>query len=190
MGGVKVTIALPVYDTVKSKTVESLVGVVKRSWFPINFQIVSGTILAEALNALANIAITSASTHIFFMDADVQFADDTLDRLLAHDKDVVAAPYLARTPPHEWCVFDGIRRMTTLPVSLTKVDGIGTGCMLVKTGVFSLLPRPWFKNLLAEEKGVRVSEDIWFCIKCQQAGIDVWCDPTIKVGHVVEAVYG
>jgi hypothetical protein len=55
--------------------------------------------------------------------------------------------------------------------------------MLVDTGVFKLIDMPWFffKSLGGN---AFMGEDYWFCERAKEKGIEIWCDPTIAVGHL------
>ena len=62
--------------------------------------------------------------------------------------------------------------------------------MCIKKGVFEKVERPWFKHVVEEfaisESEVNVemlSEDLSFIQRVHKAGINVYADPTILVGH-------
>ena len=71
-----------------------------------------------------------------------------------------------------------------------KITGSGLGFMCIKKGVFEKVERPWFKHVVEEfaisESEVNVemlSEDLSFIQRVRKAGINVYADPTILVGH-------
>ena len=78
--------------------------------------------------------------------------------------------------------------MTDLPQEPFKCFALGTGCMLIKMSVFDKIEKPYFYYGDAGQEGL-MSEDVYFCDKAHQAGYDVWCDPTIEVGHVGKYIY-
>jgi len=67
------------------------------------------------------------------------------------------------------------------------VDYTGFGWVLIKNGVFEKLPYPWFapKMQVFESGEVQdmCGEDVSFCLDAMDAGYEIWCDPTIRVGH-------
>lgn len=149
---------------------------------------------------LVNLAKEQGCEYLFFVDHDVVYPTDTLTRLLAHDKDVVAAHYNVRSiapplgmafdvageriplieyAPHDW----------RLPhTELFQVGGIGCGCMLIKLPIFDKLERPFFQIRIDGDE-ITVSEDLWFCNRVRRAGFELWCDPTLKCYHMGEAAY-
>lgn len=146
---------------------------------------------------LVQLAREEGCSHLFFMDHDVVYPNNTVQTLLAHDKDVVACHYNMKSDtPRMGMAFDP-QTGARLPVTeqgelsekmLFEVGGIGCGCMLVKMSVFDKLETPWFNVQLEGEEIVR-SEDLWFCDKVRRAGFSVWCDPTIRVWHMGEKAY-
>ena len=69
------------------------------------------------------------------------------------------------------------------------VDYAGFGWLMVKKGVFEHpeMKYPWFapKMQVFESGAVQdmCGEDVSFCLDAIEAGIDIWCDPRIRVGH-------
>jgi hypothetical protein len=47
----------------------------------------------------------------------------------------------------------------------------------------------WFENLKAPNWLGEYSEDMSFCFKAQQLGIDIWVDTSVKVGHLGDYAY-
>ncbi len=67
------------------------------------------------------------------------------------------------------------------------VDYTGFGWVLIKKGVFEKLPYPWFapKMQVFESGNVQdmCGEDVSFCLDAIEEGMEIWCDPRIRVGH-------
>ncbi len=177
---------------------------VKQKGHDCGLMILTGGYVAHNRNALVRAAREKQATHLMFIDADHLFAASSIIRLLDHDKDIVAANYNTRGnlgPNGELLnvlkPFDDKGKMVTdgsvanfvMPQDLFKVAGIGTGMMLIKLSVFDKLePAPWFVAW-EDEFGNHHTEDIEFCIKAREAGFDIWCSPTIQVGHIGTKVY-
>ena len=115
-------------------------------------------------------------THLFFVDSDMKFKSEVLDILLAHDKDIVGARYYRRQgkegDPAVKTRYD--MPGMTVPNKIYKNYATATGCMLIKREVFEKIPRPWF-SLGPEDRPV--GEDIYFCRKAKEHGIEIWEDP-------------
>ena len=67
------------------------------------------------------------------------------------------------------------------------VDYTGFGWVLIQKGVFEGLEYPWFapKMQVFESGAVQdmCGEDVSFCLDAKETGLDIWCDPRIRVGH-------
>lgn len=147
-------------------------------------------------------ALQNGATHIMFIDHDMIFPGDGIKKLLEADKDVILANYNARgVVSREKNI---VEIASTLKIGkkgdykkmdpeqlpkdkLFKVAAGGTGFMMIKTEVFKKLPYPWF--VAAEIEGSWTTEDIYFCELLQEHGFEIWCDPTIKMGHIGTYVY-
>ena len=69
------------------------------------------------------------------------------------------------------------------------VDYTGFGWVLIKNGVFEHpeMKYPWFAPKMQEFESGKVAdmcgEDVSFCLDAIEAGMEIWCDPRIRVGH-------
>lgn len=141
-------------------------------------------------NQIVEQALREGHSHLLFIDSDVSFEATALERLLKHDKDIVATAYNFRKLPLESVVMplDSKDKNKALPVELFEAASAGTGVMLIKTEVFKKIDKPWFKFEYLD--GERISsEDVRFCVLAREAGFKIWVDPTIPVNHVGEYLY-
>ena len=123
---------------------------------------------ARNRNLMIQQAIDHNCTHILFIDDDVAFEPDMLERLLAHDKDIVGGLYLMRNYPHHPIMFDEAQpdgRCLTHWLSdgetgLIEVVAQGLGCCLIKTKVFKTMQEPWIR--LGELESDHWCDDIGF----------------------------
>jgi GT2 family glycosyltransferase len=67
---------------------------------------------------------------------------------------------------------------------LMEVDGIGTGCLLIRRKVFEAMAEPWFSY---RDEG---SEDLYFCREAKRAGFKIHLDRGLVCGHVNRIVVG
>ncbi len=72
----------------------------------------------------------------------------------------------------------GCREIPKDGKELRQVDGIGTGCMLIRRRVLEKVPPPWFSY---SEGG---SEDLFFCRRAIEAGFKVHVDLGVICGHL------
>ncbi len=194
-----VCIAICTGGTMRSETVTSLIGamdVLKGNNVETNLVVQIGGYVARNRNASVQTAIEKEASHIIFIDNDQTFRPSAIQRLLDHDKDIACAPYNARPGPGRPLTSvvkllddkgeletDGSMKEIDMPAGLFKVGGSGTGFMMIKTSIFEKLDKPYFVAW-EDENGEHHTEDIDFCIKARKAGFDVWCNPTIPIGHI------
>lgn len=144
---------------------------------------VGGTLICDQRQSMADRAVKNGATHVLFLDSDMRFPCDLIDRLLAHDKDVVCLNYSTRRgdilPVSVGEGPDGQSfHVYTTPETegLEKVHSTGMGGMLIKTGVFGRIEYPAFMIPWLKSEKTYLGEDIYFCRLLRQAGIDVWVD--------------
>ncbi len=140
-------------------------------------------------------ALSRGYDYLFFVDTDVIFPPDTLDRLFAHNVDIVGGYYPVRQEDQSYSTLKINAKGIITPVlpplpkwPFCNVNGydlvtIPTGCMLIRLSVLQKLDPPYFR---CERP---VGEDTFFCTWLWSKGVKIWCDPTIKIGHVGEKVY-
>ena len=67
------------------------------------------------------------------------------------------------------------------------VDYTGFGWVLIQKGVFENLEYPWFAPQMQVFESGDVQdmcgEDVSFCLDAKKMGMEIWCDPRIRVGH-------
>ena len=160
-----------------------------------------GTLIFDQRNSLVRTAVEEKCDYILFIDADMRFPKTTLERLLAHKKDIIGVNATTRMMPpkptarniqiNEDGSVDWLEIFSNKEKGIGKVDAIGCGVMLIKTSCLKNIPQPYFyfEQLL---KGKLLGEDIYFCIKAKDAGIDTWVDHdlSMEIGHVGSYTYG
>jgi GT2 family glycosyltransferase len=160
-----------------------------------------GTLIFDQRNSLVRTAVDEKCDYILFIDADMRFPKTTLERLLAHKKDIIGVNATTRMMPpkptarniqiNEDGSVDWLEVFSNKEKGIGKVDAIGCGVMLIKTSCLKDIPQPYFyfEQLL---KGKLLGEDIYFCIKAKDAGIDTWVDHdlSMEIGHVGSYTYG
>lgn len=158
-----------------------------------------GYTIAENRNYLATQAIKEKCSHLMMIDDDMIFPSDTLNTLLSHDKDFVGVlahsrclpplPVVTTFDQDEISTTDRLLGKYNFPDTLFKVKGIGGGIVLIKTEVFENISRPWFANENYDTGMTKVGEDYYFCNKVLEIGKEIWCDPTLKIGHIGNYIY-
>jgi hypothetical protein len=136
-----------------------------------------------------------------FIDADMRFPKDALVRLLKHNKDIVGVNATTRSEPVKPTAkninYEEDGSVSWLPVysnvkkGIEKVDAIGCGVILIKNSAFKKIEKPYF-YFEQLPNGKLLGEDIYFCIKAKDAGIDTYVDHdlSMEIGHIGNYTYG
>lgn len=192
----KVTIAVPSNRLTRPKTAECLMKLVARGGYDFHILVASeGYTIAENRNWIAVQACNNKSEYLFMIDDDMTFEPDLLDNLIAVDKDILGVAYHPRSETGKITKYLD----ETHAVKLEENDdpkykqpfkcyATGTGIILIKCSVFLRLARPWFEFEWHDNGACKTGEDWMFCIKAGKSGIETWCDPTLKVGHLGEVI--
>lgn len=149
--------------------------------------------VAENRLILAETAIAQGYDAIWYVDDDQVFPPNTLQKLIAHDLDVVSGLYLYRGFPFTPIAYERVdergfcypRCLKEGDSGLVKVEAVGAGCLLVKTRVFAKLEWPWWR--VGQFSAKDLGEDPEFCVRVRQAGFDIYCDLDAPVGHMMAA---
>jgi hypothetical protein len=179
----------------------ALVGyTIKTSKHDIDIYTAAGTLIFDQRNSLVKTALENKADYVLFIDADMRFPKDTLKILMSHNKDIIGVNATTRSEPviptAKTIQINENGSITWLPVysnkmsGIGKVDGIGCGVLLINTSVFKKIERPYFYfEQLPNEK--ILGEDIYFCIKARDVGIDTWVDHELSIGikHIGNYVY-
>jgi GT2 family glycosyltransferase len=66
---------------------------------------------------------------------------------------------------------------------LVEVGGCGMGvCMISRRVLNAFLGKEAFNRVY--KMGTRVGEDLAFCYKARERGFRIWCDTSVKAGHI------
>lgn len=189
----KTLICIPALDTMQTLFVKALYDLRKPEGTEIAFS--ASSLVYDSRNQLTDKAVKGGYDRVLWLDSDMYFDPDLLERLnahLDHGLDIVAGLFFTRKIPVRPCAYsrcelvekDGIFIPTIEPAEygaeLFEVAACGFGAVAMKTEVlakvserdFPFSPLPGF------------GEDFSFCLRARELGYHIWCDPTIKVGHV------
>lgn len=149
----------------------------------------------RARNSLVDLAIANGCEWLLMLDDDMVIPPNLFKLLKRHDKDVMGALYYQRGGAchpvimHQTNEKDGLKGIQFISHNdpmlanrgLYKIDGvIGGGCMLFKVDAFRKIPQPYFWI-----DGI-VGTDVHVCNQFTQAGVELWVDTSIELGHVGE----
>lgn len=193
----KTLIAIPCMDQVATPFVQSLLAL--HNVGETAYMMAAGSLVYDSRNRLAEYAVKNEFDYILFLDSDMVFEADMLEKMLENigDRDFLTALCFSRKPPqYRPCIYSRLGYSVKEPGQvelyndvfweypkneLFEVEGAGMACALIKTSML---------NAVKEQKGLPFSpligfgEDLSFCIKARQCGFHLYCDSSIKVGHI------
>lgn len=195
----KILIAIPCMDMVSARFAQSLATLKKVGKCTVSF--LMGSLIYDSRNKLAGYAVDSEADYILWLDSDMVFQPDTLERMMKvldeHEEiDILSGLYFKRTTPFSPVLFSRLgfnaegelewEEMKEVPDELVEVEGCGFGCVLMRTdSLFAIAAKEqqgnWFTPL------ANAGEDCAFCIRARENGYRIYCDPSIDLGHMAYA---
>ena len=185
----KLAVAIPCRDTLHSAFALCLSQMVKlntQNNIDTHVFMDASTVLLTQRERLALEAKKCGAEYMLWLDSDMVFPATTSLRLLAHNEDIVAANYVRRQLPAKGVAYESIGDWEDpLPFEardeLVPVEGIGMGCMLMKTEILGKIPQPWFEFGWTPESNDHLGEDMIFCQKMAKAGYTVKVDTGLSM---------
>jgi hypothetical protein len=178
----------------------SMLGIVLRASelkIPVYIQSIQCSVIT-ARNQLAHraLVIEPNVTHLLWWDADITAPSNALERLLAHDKDVVGAFYTRRMPPY---IISGhlYGNPDVSKGGLYRASLMPHGLVLVKRSVYERLNGPWYWESFDRSAATSndpfglIGEDANFSNYCTRNNIEMYCDTdlTFETGHIGETTF-
>lgn len=190
-------ICLPMMDMVHTSFMTSLLNLKRVG--KCQCAVAQSSLIYDARNNLSMQAIDSGSDYVLWLDSDMQFDSDLMERLSGHlddGKDIVTALYVKRTIPTGPVIYSevditktdtGLSKPIAVPYddyplnSVFEVEGCGFGACMVRTETLKRVTDTFglpFSPLLG------LGEDLSFCYRLKQLGIKIYCDSSIKMMHI------
>jgi hypothetical protein len=192
---VDVLICMPSYRGMvhefTQRCLDALVQYTKSRGYTLALTRPSGALIHKSRNHAIEVALGDVPAKwVMFIDSDMAFDADALERLLKRGRDIVSGLCVKRTPPYAPIprTFDREREVFVPLSGLDKggmrddAEMLGTGFLLVNTDVFRKLEPPWFA--CPPYKDQTMGEDFYFCVKAAEAGYKLWTDADLIIGHL------
>lgn len=193
----KVFIAVPSMDNLPALFCQSLALLQRAGDTLVGFEV--GSLVYMARNNLARQAIKAEADWVLWLDSDMVFAPDFLQRMLKvcteNDIDFLTALCFRRKPPYTPTLFDRLERtekgasytaIMSVPEGRFQVGGCGMAGVLMSTDVLLSVASKFNGRMFDPIDGF--GEDVAFCWRARQCGYDIWCDSEIEMGHVGQCV--
>lgn len=191
----KVLVAIPCMDMMHSLFVKSLLGLKRVG--EMQFAFSASSLVYDSRNGLSKKAISEGFDFVLWLDSDMEFQPDLLERLMEDMKEgreYVSGLYFKRKAPVAPVIYEKVGyyhqgdEVTPCAVPLLKypwgvfeVEGTGFGAVLMSVDALKKVVEKYgapFSPILG------FGEDLSFCMRAKEVGIKMYCDSTVQVGHV------
>ena len=196
-----ILMAIPCNDTVDVQFVASLLQI--KSKETLRYGLTVSTMVHDARNILSSNALKYGFDRVMWLDSDMVVDADIVDRLnedIDSGRDFVSALYFTRKGERKpvlfqdlWLEHDGEIITPHAPFymnypsdALFRVAGCGFGACMMKREVLQAVTDKFGAPFMMIPG---LGEDISFCKRCRDIGIDIWCDSRIKCGHIGTKIF-
>lgn len=166
-------------------------------------QIHSGPKIDDARNELFKAWLTGTNANRFLMvDTDMIPPENTISRLIGHNKDIVGGLCFAGSgntsvKPVIHVIEEDEHGKPIInilwnypPNALVEVAATGGACMMITRKCAETVwkargishPMPWFAHGM--HNGVRIGEDVAFCLTAQKVGFKTFVDTGLEIPHI------
>ena len=162
--------------------VKSIVSL--RKWY--EFVIIQSHSVPDNRNRVWDIMLAKyPDEDLLFIDTDTVFVDSDVQKIEQHLKtyDIITGLYvLANEVPAIFRRGETDYEFIKPELGLFKIDACGAGFLGISKRTYRKLPKNPFSNF--HEGEIIHGEDVSFCFRAGKAGIPIFCDSSLKLGHV------
>lgn len=184
----KLLIAVPSRETMRVEFVRSLMdltGWLNENNIHYEVKILAGTLVHIARDRLASHAVVNKFDEVLWIDDDMVFDRHLYEDLKESGKDICCGLFISRHSPYMSCLFsslDPVERVNDVPGDVFRVEACGFGAILMKAKVLEDVMNNHHGMCFVPDQ--KFGEDVAFCNRAKTCGYEIWCDPTVRVGHV------
>jgi hypothetical protein len=187
--GNRLLIAIPTTDYIPADFVKSLAKLQQelgRRGIAYDVEVQSGTLVYIARNRLANKAINEKYTHVLWIDSDMVFGEKVYEDLMDVGKEMVCGAFVSRRPPYGPCIYtsieqNAIEKVKDFGIRPFRVDGCGFALVLTNVELLQAVTQKFGTCFQPTDY---YGEDLAFCWRVKQLGREIWCEPTVRPGHI------
>ena len=187
--GMRLLIAVPTTDYIHADFVKSLTRLTAelgRKHIAYDVEILSGTLVYFARNKLACKAVNENYTDVLWLDSDMVFTERIVEDLLECGKEMVCGAFVSRRPPYGPCVYSCIdegkvAKVEEFGLTPFRVAGCGFATVLTKADLLKDVMQKFGTCFMPTDY---YGEDLAFCWRVKQIGREIWCEPTVRPGHI------
>lgn len=191
----RILVAIPSCRDWKPSFGSSLIGLVHYSrHIEFDVYIMQGaSVLPKARQNAVRKAIEQGYSHILFLDDDMSFPSDLMEKFLSHNLPVVAANYTRKTrnATTQTCGIDGQVVKSFGKTGVEEAGWVGFGAVLIRLEDIKDIENPLFETRWMPERNDFVGEDYYFCGKVRTHGIKIYIDHDVsnKTSHIGDYAY-
>ena len=195
----KTLIAIPCMDVIETRFTECLTELLARySADEVEVKYLKASLVYDARNQLATYVTTVGGyDYVLWLDSDMTFKPDLLDRLLEdiEGRQAVSGLCFGRRPPFKPCIYKKldvtVSGQMIHPESenwfdyprdqIFEVAACGFACVLMRVDVLEAMGIygvPFFPV-------GGLGEDLTFCWRARKLDIKFHCDSRLKIGHIM-----
>ena len=154
------------------------------------------SLIPRGRNKIVKMFLESDAEYLMFIDSDIKFDRNMINRLRAYNKGIIGGIYLKKTIPYTPVMNHALDREDNLII----MREIGTGFMMIRRDVFGAMKAMWPEHnykpdddeaggdyhdwfRVGVKDGRYLSEDYFFCQKAAELGYKTYLDPEILVMH-------
>ena len=188
-----ILIAVPTNKYVETGTMKSIYDLEVPSGCRTELQFFYGYQIDQVRNLIAEWG--KKYDYLFCVDSDIVLPRETLSKFVFSQKDVISGVYVQRLPGEPQAeIYRPDYSRYPYDVLMTadrqfEVGACGFGCVLIDSKVLRDMEYPHFVYKSALDHAHTLSEDVYFCQKAREKGFKVWCDTSIRCGHIGQNVY-
>jgi glycosyltransferase involved in cell wall biosynthesis len=154
-----------------------------------------------ARNEICRGVLSGDEDYLLFLDADMTFPPDLIERLIREEAPVITARYHAKRPPYHAIAFvkhrtlDGPHKYQAVHYGhgVFEIERCGAGALLIRRDVLDAIQirlggDEWFRYQRGpkeeDHNDFTVSEDFWFCRQVREAGFQIFCHWDVECAHL------
>jgi len=202
-----IVIGVPIPQNVPSDFVRNLIDLISYSKripdIEIHYLDREGVSTAKNRNFILQKAIELKADYILWLDADMLYPHDMIEKYLAQSFDIIGCEYFKRAYPYHPVAYvsgnNPLKPYVTInPLVMPKdtiveVDGLGYGGLMVSMKVYEAMgDKKWTHygtNFhLPFESEDSLTHDLQFCKEAKEFGFKIYMHTGVKPGHIANYV--
>jgi hypothetical protein len=186
----KVMVGIPIHRPIEFKVFESFLRMTNlRNNIQLEYCMVSNSLIYDGREYIASEFMKSECEYLMFIDSDMTFHPQSIEFLVRHNKEFVTAKAFKRVKPYQPCFYTKVEYNNDQPnletpiqygEGLLRIEGAGLACALIKRSAFEKIEKPYFFPY------PNIGEDLTFCLKLKEAGVEMFVDTTLQFGHLAQ----